>query len=170
MTIKFTDAEKEGYNVKPKKVLSEEHKQNISLALKGNTNVKGKKWHTKSLSQNGKGNLKNRIFEGKSLSEWSRELGVTRELTRQRMNRWGTVHADQIATIKAERQEAKLSIRRQEKARLHKEKIITVQGKTVNEWAIDQGVTSKTIYDRLKTKGSPYKRLDIILLLLYNVF
>ena len=41
-----------------------------------------------------------RLFEGKSLAEWGRELGVTRELIRQRMNRWGTVHTDQIATIK----------------------------------------------------------------------
>ena len=39
-------------------------------------------------------------FEGKTLAEWGRELGVTREMIRQRMNRWGTVHTDQIATIK----------------------------------------------------------------------
>ena len=44
MTSKFTDAEKEGYNVKYKKILSEEHKMNLSLALKGNTNTLGKKW------------------------------------------------------------------------------------------------------------------------------
>ena len=43
-----------------------------------------------------------------------------------------------------------------EKARLHKEKLITFEGKTVNEWAIDQGVSSKSMYNRLKTKGHPY--------------
>jgi hypothetical protein len=40
----FIDAEKEGYNVKYKKILSEEHKMNLSLALKGNTNTLGKTW------------------------------------------------------------------------------------------------------------------------------
>ena len=99
---------------------------------------------------------KERLFEGKSLSDWGRELGVSREMIRQRMNRWGTVHTDQIAAIKAEGEEAILSIRRQEKARLRKEKIITFKGKTVNEWAIDQGVSSKSMYNRLKTKGHPY--------------
>jgi len=100
---------------------------------------------------------KERLFEGKSLAEWGRELGVSREMIRQRMNRWGTVHTDQIAAIKAEGEEAILSIRSQEKARLHKEKIITFEGKTVNKWAIDQGVTLKTIYDRLRMNGSPYR-------------
>jgi hypothetical protein len=37
MTGKFIDAEKEGYNIKCPRVISEEHKQKISLALKGKT-------------------------------------------------------------------------------------------------------------------------------------
>ena len=50
---------------------------------------------------------KERLFEGKSLSDWGRELGVSREMIRQRMNRWGTVHTDQIATIKEAKREAR---------------------------------------------------------------
>ena len=50
-----------------------------------------------------------RLFEGKSLAEWGRELGVTREMIRQRMNRWGTVHVAEIDAIKAEAREARLS-------------------------------------------------------------
>ena len=40
----FIDAEKEGYNIKPKRTLSEEHKKEIGLSMKGNTNTLGKTW------------------------------------------------------------------------------------------------------------------------------
>ena len=36
----FIDAEKEGYNIKPKRTLSEEHKKEIGLSMKGNTNAR----------------------------------------------------------------------------------------------------------------------------------
>jgi len=48
-----------------------------------------------------------RLFEGKSLSAWGRELGKSRERMRQVFDMYGTLHADEIDAIKAERKEAR---------------------------------------------------------------
>jgi len=48
-----------------------------------------------------------RLFEGKCLSAWGRELGKSRERMRQLMDMYGTLHADEIDAIKAERKEAR---------------------------------------------------------------
>jgi len=61
-----------------------------------------------------------RLFEGKSLAEWGRELGKSRERMRQLFNNYGTLHADEIDAIKAERKEARLDARREENKELVK--------------------------------------------------
>jgi Zn-dependent peptidase ImmA (M78 family) len=124
------------------KKMSEKTKKKISLAMKG---------QVRTAKQNR--NISNRIFEGKSMAEWGRELGVTREMIRQRMNRWGTVHADQIATIKAEAKEAK-------KAKIEAVKELARQRNARWEAKAEERAEVKRKEDRLEILLMETKRLE----------
>ena len=76
------------------------------------------------------------LYEGKSQSEWGRELGVSREMIRLRMNNHGTPYY----------------IPRR-KGRPPK---ILFEGKTSEEWENELGVRSWIICHRMKKYGNPY--------------
>jgi hypothetical protein len=89
------------------------------------------------------------IIEGKTLAEWSVVLGVKHSTLRQRLNRTGSIHKlvdgrklRDPSTYKSKGREPKLH-----------------NGKTLKQWAEDQGVSVSQIMNRIRHHGDPtYKK------------
>ena len=92
------------------------------------------------------------FFEGKSITEWSQELGITTMTVRNRLKRTGDPRIKKVITNKQPKE-------------TNKQKYMNtpaLEGKTAIEWAEELGISRSAVYNNLKNYGTPYgkKKVD----------
>ena len=92
-------------------------------------------------------------YEGKSQTEWSRELSVSKETIRKRLNKYGTPYGPYDPYVR-ELGLSEETIRN----RLNKWRVgpIIFEGKTSKEWENELGVSKETIRLRMLDHGTPH--------------
>ena len=128
----FTDAEKEGYNIKPKwkKPQSEETKRKISIAIKD--------FNKNNPDIPNPAKVKAIVFEGKTLREWAKELGISPSATRRRYVKYGDPRVVQFT------------------------RYTKIEGKTQTQWAKELGIAPESVRYRILHWGHPAYKVDKI--------